>query len=177
MGLIINHGSHKEEEKIVSQQEIAQITKITPADEKVRKNSFNVQLTIIGSSKHKGKTLLDLIPYDPADGMSFKYKAIRRAAKCPVDPKENRVEIEKLLLNKAVPVKLSVREYEGNEYQNIQYLVPKATTPAAKPLEGDSPKETPVIPKALDNRPATPQPEMPADPNASEAISDDDFPF
>lgn len=186
MGLVINQGIHKDEQPIVSDKEIAQITKLTAAKEDVRKNSLNVELTIISDGKFKGRKLFDLVPYDPDDVMAFKYKALRRAAKVPYDKKEGTsIDIEKLLLNKAVGVKLSVREYEGTDYQNINYFAlegDKKITPVAKAKEAvkavadEAPKQEvqeDSLPDAMEENKETPAKANTPVPE----ISDDDFPF
>lgn len=182
MGLIINQGVHQDDRPIES-EEIAQITKVTPAKADIRPNSINVELTIISDGKYKGRKLFDLVPYDPDDPMAFKYKELRRAAKVPYDKNEGtKVDIEKLLLKKAVGVKLSVREYEGRDFQNIKYTAIKDSEKPT-PITKEAPKDEAPEEKAPATEPTAKEETKAAEEKPAKAnqpipeISDDDFPF
>lgn len=205
MGLIINQGIHKEDTPITSDYETGKITKVELADSKVRENSLNVETTIIGKSKYKGRKLTDLVPFDPEDPMSFKYKQIRKAVGKAYDKDEGtKIDIQKILLNKAVGLKLSVREYQGNDYQNIKYMplekknvtpvdtedeaqeeaAPKANTKAPEPEPEAEAQDTSELDELAETEEAEEKPKKPSKEKekplpepSDDVVSDDDFPF
>ena len=132
MGLIINQGKQdtskdNQFEVILSKDELAQIIKIEMDPE--WENTLKVTLKIIGeTSKHKNRLLWDRVSF--AGEFAWKYRSLRKAAGVPyVESESPNVDIEALLLNKAVNVELTARKgNDGNDYQSIKY---KAT--AAKP--------------------------------------------
>ena len=63
--------------------------------------------------------------YHPAGKFSWKYRNLRKAAGVPyTDGESPKIDIEALLLNKAVTVELMVRKgNDGNDYQGVKYKV------------------------------------------------------
>jgi len=86
----------------------------------------------------KNRYVVDRISYDPESPYSWKYRSVRKAVGVPYSPDEPpNIDIEKILLNKALRVDLSTRkgkDKEGNEreYQNVSYkpmVIQAATSP------------------------------------------------
>jgi hypothetical protein len=128
---------------------------------------------------NKGRFVFDRVSYDPTSDFSWKYRAVRKAAGCPYNENESaQIDIEKLLLNKAVTVDLGVRKGKNKdgveqEYQNITYKVvtqptqatapatpaptvaaPVDPTPVATPVNEDTttaPVEQPTVPNLTDD--------------------------
>ena len=136
MGLIINQGKQdtskdNQFELILSKDELAQIIKleIDPDWE----NTIKVTLKIIGEdSKYKNRLLWDRVSF--SGEFSWKYRNLRKAAGVPYTESESpNVDIEALLLNKAVRVELTARKgNDGNDYQSIKYKA-ASNTEAVKP--------------------------------------------
>ncbi len=132
MGLIINQGKQdtskdNQFEVILSNNELVQIVKLEmDAD---WENTLKVTLKVIGESKYKNRLLWDRVSF--SGEFAWKYRSLRKAAGVPyVESESPNVDIEALLLNKAVNVELTARKgNDGNDYQSIKY---KAT--AAKPV-------------------------------------------
>lgn len=141
MALIINQGKQDTSddnkfEIMVSENEIAQITKIEMAQK--LPNTISVTFKVISEGQYKGRLFWDRVTYDPKSEFSWKYRSLRKAAGCPyVEGESAKIDIEALLLNKAVTVKLGLRKgNDGNDYQAVTYKV--ATTKAtaiAEPAE------------------------------------------
>jgi hypothetical protein len=135
MSLIINQGTQDTSgdtnfEVMVSQNEIAQITKIEL--DKDWDNTLNITFKIISEGKFKGRLFWDRISFDPAGKFSWKYRNLRKAAGVPyVSGESPRIDIEALLLNKAVTVELTVRKgNDGNDYQGVKYKTNNVSTPS-----------------------------------------------
>ena len=153
MSLIINQGvqntsDDKNFEVMVSDNEIAQITKLEL--DKDWENTLNITFKIIGDSKFKGRLFWDRVSFDPSGKFSWKYRNLRKAAGVPYTEGENpKIDIEALLLNKAVTVELMVRKgNDGNDYQGIKYKI--SNTVQSKPVA--VPVQTPV---AVDSEDST----------------------
>lgn len=151
MGLIINQGKQdtskdNQFEVILSKDELAQIVKLEmDAD---WDNTLKVTLKIIGeNSKYKNRLLWDRVSF--AGEFAWKYRSLRKAAGVPyVESESTNVDIEALLLNKAVSVELTARKgNDGNDYQSIKYKNAKATAnTVAKPaVEAPSAVEETVL--------------------------------
>ena len=133
MGLIINQGKQdtskdNQFEVILSKNELAQIVKIEIDEE--WDNTLKVTLKVIGEdSKYKNRLLWDRVSF--SGEFAWKYRSLRKAAGVPYSENEStNVDIEALLLNKAVNVELTARKgNDGNDYQSIKYK-----TTAAKPV-------------------------------------------
>lgn len=128
MSLIINQGKQDTSkdnnyEVMISSNEIAQITKIEL--DKDWDNTLNITFKIIGEGKYKGRMFWDRVSYDPSGKFSWKYRNLRKSAGVPYTEGESpKIDIEALLLNKAVAVELMVRKgNDGNDYQGIKYKV------------------------------------------------------
>ena len=148
MSLFINQGKQdtsndKSFEPIISDNEIAQITKIE-LDENWP-NTLNITFKIIGESKYKNRLFWDRVSFDPKGEFSWKYRNLRKAAGVPYTETEDaKIDIEALLLNKAITVDLSTRKgNDGNDYQSVKYKVAKTTSAPAKTPE--APVETEEI--------------------------------
>lgn len=135
MSLIINQGTQDTSgdtnfEVMVSQNEIAQITKIEL--DKDWDNTLNITFKIISEGKFKGRLFWDRISFDPAGKFSWKYRNLRKAAGVPyVSGESPRIDIEALLLNKAVTVELTVRKgNDGNDYQGVKYKTNNVAAPS-----------------------------------------------
>ena len=147
MSLIINQGKQDTSgdtnfEVMVSSNEIAQITKMEL--DKDWENTLNITFKVISEGKFKGRLFWDRISFDPSGKFSWKYRNLRKAAGVPyTDGESPKIDIEALLLNKAVAVELMVRKgNDGNDYQSIKYknataanTVPKAATPVVEAEE------------------------------------------
>lgn len=126
MSLIINQGKQdttqdQSFEVMISAEETAQITKIEM--DKNWDNTLNITYKIISEGKFKGRLFWDRISFDPKGQFSWKYRNLRKAAGCPYSESENpKIDIEALLLNKAIKVELLVRKgNDGNDYQSCKY--------------------------------------------------------
>lgn len=126
MSLIINQGkqdtsSDNNFEVMVSANEVAQITKMEL--DKDWPDTLNITFKVISEGKYKGRLFWDRISFDPKGQFSWKYRNLRKAAGVPYTESENaKIDIEALLLNKAVTVELMVRKgNDGNDYQGIKY--------------------------------------------------------
>ena len=182
MSLIINQGKQDTTQDnkfnpITEKNVLAQITEIKLATSQT--NTLEVTMRLLNGA-NKGRFVFDRVSYDPTSDFSWKYRAIRKAAGCPYNENESaQIDIEKLLLNKAVTVDLGVRKGKNKdgveqEYQNITYKVinqpAQATAPAtpapaqAAPTQTTTPVATPV-----NEDTSTPAPvEQPAVPNLTD---------
>jgi len=139
MGLIINQGKQDTSkdntfEVIISKDELAQIIKLEMDPD--WENTIKVTLKIIGeNSKYKNRLLWDRVSF--AGEFSWKYRNLRKAAGVPYTEGEAvNVDIEALLLNKAVRVELTARKgNDGNDYQSIKYKASNEATKGTEPVE------------------------------------------
>jgi hypothetical protein len=136
MGLIINQGKQDTSqdnkfEVILSKDELAQIVKLEMDPD--WENTLKVTLKIIGeNSKYKNRLVWDRVSF--SGEFAWKYRSLRKAAGVPyVESESPNIDIEALLLNKAVNVELTARKgNDGNDYQSIKYKNATATNTAAK---------------------------------------------
>lgn len=159
MSLIINQGKQDTSgdtnfEVMISSNEIAQISKLEL--DKEWENTLNITFKVISEGKFKGRLFWDRVSFDPAGKFSWKYRNLRKAAGVPyTDGESPKIDIEALLLNKAVTVELMVRKgNDGNDYQGVKYKVSNTATtkPAAAPAQTHSvPAEEDVNPFESDN--------------------------
>lgn len=126
MGLIINQGKQDTSkdnmfEIIVSKEELCQIVKLEMDPD--WENTLKITLKIIGESQHKNRLVWDRVSF--SGEYAWKYRNLRKAAGVPYTESESpNVDIEALLLNKAVKAELSARKgNDGNDYQSIKYKV------------------------------------------------------
>ena len=139
MSLIINQGkqdtsSDNNFEVMISANEVAQITKMEL--DKDWPDTLNITFKVISEGKYKGRLFWDRISFDPKGQFSWKYRNLRKAAGVPYTESENaKIDIEALLLNKAVTVELMVRKgNDGNDYQGIKYK-PGNAKPVETPVD------------------------------------------
>ena len=149
MGLIINQGKQdtskdNQFEIILSKDELVQIVKLEMDPD--WENTIKVTLKVIGeNSKYKNRLLWDRVSF--SGEFSWKYRNLRKAAGVPYTETEApNVDIEALLLNKAVHVELTARKgNDGNDYQSIKYKASnesahkKEETISAVEVEEDNP--------------------------------------
>lgn len=143
MSLIINQGKQDTSgdtnfEVMVSANEVAQITKMEM--DKDWENTLNITFKVISEGKFKGRLFWDRVSFDPKGQFSWKYRNLRKAAGVPYSESESpKIDIEALLLNKAVTVELMVRKgNDGNDYQGVKYKVSNVKTedkPVATPVQ------------------------------------------
>lgn len=134
MSLFINQGrqdtsSDNTFEVMISEEEIAQIIKIEM--DKEWPDTLDVTGKIISEGKYKGRNFFDKVSFAASSPFSWKYRNLRKAAGCPYTEGEPvQIDIESLLLNKAIKVELGIRKgKDGGEYQNIKYKAQSATAP------------------------------------------------
>ena len=141
MSLIINQGKQDTTQDnkfnpITEKNVLAQITEIKLATSQT--NTLEITMRLLNGA-NKGRFVFDRVSYDPSSDFSWKYRAVRKAAGCPYNENESaQIDIEKLLLNKAVTVDLGVRKGKNKdgveqEYQNITYKVITQPTQATAP--------------------------------------------
>lgn len=143
MSLIINQGKqdisqdNQDFELMVSANELAQIIKMEL--KKDWPDTIEITFKVISEGKYKGRQFWDRVTFDPKSQFSWKYRNLRKAAGCPYTEGENaKIDIEALLLNKAVNVELGTRKgTDGNDYQKVTYKVSKtdSTKEQKKPTE------------------------------------------
>lgn len=135
MALIINQGKQdttqdNKFDPITAKGVLAQITEIKLADSKKMPDTLEVTFRII-AGEHKNRFFWDRITYAADSDFSWKYRSLRKAAGVPYSKDEpNNIDIESLLLNKAVTVDLGIRKGKNRdgveqEYQNVIYKVIK----------------------------------------------------
>ena len=178
MSLIINQGKQDTTQDnkfnpITEKNVLAQITEIKLASSQT--NTLEITMRLLNGA-NKGRFVFDRVNYDPTSDFSWKYRAVRKAAGCPYNENESaQIDIEKILLNKAVTVDLGVRKGknsagEEQEYQNITYKVVKQPAPAQAPA-APAPTQaapTPVATPANEDTVAPAPVEEPTVPNLTD---------
>ena len=185
MGILINQGvqdttQDNKFDPIVEKNVLAQITEIKLADAKKMPNTLEITFRILKGT-HKSRFFWDRVTFDPNSDFSWKYRSLRKAAGVPYSETEPKtIDIEKLLLNKAVLVDLGIRvgknkNHEDVNYQNVTYKVAQTDTQtdavvdaqAAVDFEDvvDEPKATQPDPKPEPKpaKTAKPKPAKPAE--------------
>ena len=157
MSLIINQGKQDTTQDnkfnpIVEKNVLAQITEIKLA--KTQTNTLEVTMRLLNGA-NKGRFVFDRVNYDPTSELSWKYRALRKAAGCPYNENESaQIDIEKILLNKGVTVDLGIRKGKNRDgveqdYQNITYKVtstPTTATPTTVAPTAQTPAPTQAEP-------------------------------
>ena len=154
MALIINQGKQDTTQDnkfnpITEKNVLAQITEIKLAT--TQTNTLEVTMRLLNGA-NKGRFVFDRINYDPTSDFSWKYRALRKAAGCPYNENESaQIDIEKILLNKAVTVDLGIRKGKNKdgveqEYQNITYKVIKQPAQANASVTPTTPAPTVAAP-------------------------------
>lgn len=149
MSLIINQGKQDTSgdnnfEVMISSNEIAQIQKLEL--DKEWENTLKITFKVISEGQYKGRLFWDRISFDPTGKFSWKYRSLRKSAGVPyVDGESPKIDIEALLLNKAVTVELMVRKgNDGNDYQGIKYKVASTNAaPSVAPVQAPVATEEP----------------------------------
>lgn len=131
MALIITQGKQDTTQDnkfnpITAQDVLLEITEIKLA--KTQVNTLEVTLRILEGT-YKNRFVFDRVTFDPTSQMSWKYRQLRKVAGVPYQENEPAsIDIEALLLHKAVKADLGVRkgknkDGEEQEYQDIKYKV------------------------------------------------------
>jgi hypothetical protein len=130
MGLIINQGKQivqeiKEQRKplefIEAEQVQGVIEEITPHN--FLEDNISVKVRII-DEPFKNRVVFGDANFNPTSKLNFTYQNLRTSAGYPYKPGENpELDIEKLLLNKVVTMKLFIRQAKnGKEYQGVRWV-------------------------------------------------------
>ena len=172
MGILINQGvqdttQDNKFQPIVEKNVLAQITEIKLADSKKMPNTLEITFRILQGA-HKSRFFWDRVTFDPKSNFSWKYRSLRKAAGVPYSETEPKtIDIEALLLNKAILVDLGIRlgknkDGEETAYQNVIYRVTKTNDQ----IEKVDVKVVEDFEKVLDEEPVaivkepTPQPKQ-----------------
>lgn len=135
MGILINQGvqdttQDNKFDPIVEKNVLAQIVEIKLADSNKMPNTLEITFRIL-QGPHKSRFFWDRVTFDPKSNFSWKYRSLRKAAGVPYSETEPKtIDIEALLLNKAILVDLGIRtgknkNGEDTAYQNVIYKVVK----------------------------------------------------
>ena len=138
MGLFINQGKQDASQDtkfdiLVAENITAQIVGVKLAQS--QPDTLEITFKIL-AGPYKGRLFWDRVNYNPTSDFSWKYRALRKAAGCPYSDKEGAsIDIEALLLNKAVLVDLDGREGKNRKgekqmYQNVKYKAAPARAAA-----------------------------------------------
>ena len=115
---------------IIANDVMLEITDLKLA--KTQANTLEVTLRIL-EGQHKNRFIFDRVTFDANSPMSWKYRQLRKCAGVPYQDNEpTSIDIEALLLHKAVKADLGIRkgknkDGEETEYQDIKYKVLNAT--------------------------------------------------
>lgn len=166
MPLIINQGKQdvsKDVGKfppIVGKNILVTITQIKLADN--IPNTLYIKMQVL-EGEFKNRYVDDKVTFDPQSPLSWKYRNVRRAVGVPYSEGEpTNIDIEAILLNKALRVDLGIKEgvdkktNEARQYQTINYK-PLQDTSVKAPIPNQNnpynkPKVTPANP-LLDPKP------------------------
>lgn len=159
MPLIINQGKQDTTQDnkfnpIVEKDVTAQITELKLAT--TQTNTIEVTMRLL-SGANKGRFVFDRINYDPTSDFSWKYRALRKAAGVPYkDNEPAQIDIEGLLLNKAINVDLGIRKgknKDGQEqqYQSVTYKVPPKKQVITPEVPTAQTEDTPVVKQDIVN--------------------------
>lgn len=141
---------------IVAQDVMLEITDLKLA--KSQANTLEVTLRIL-DGQHKNRFIFDRVTFDANSSMSWKYRQLRKCAGVPYQDNEpTSIDIEALLLHKAVKADLGIRkgknkDGEETDYQDIKYKVVNVKpTPMPQPgsvfSSGPTSVSVPSQPKA-----------------------------
>jgi hypothetical protein len=141
MGLIIDQGKQivqeiKEERKPLEFIEAEQIQGVI---EEITAHNFledniSVKVRII-DEPYKNRVVFGDANYNPTSKLNFTYQNLRVSAGFPYQPGENpKLDIEKLLLNKVVTMKLFIRDAKnGKQYQGVRWVPISPSVLGSKP--------------------------------------------
>ena len=147
MPLVINQGKQDTTQDnkfnpIKAKGVLAQITEIKLADSNKMPDTLEITFRII-AGEHKNRFFWDRVTYAADSNFSWKYRSLRKAAGVPYSKDEPKnIDIEKLLLNKAVTVDLGIRKGKNRdgieqEYQNVIYKVVKGVVETNEKVDAD----------------------------------------
>lgn len=139
MALLINQGKQDTSKDnkfapIVEKNVLAQIVEIKLSE--YQQNTLELTFRLLDGA-HKGRFVYDRVNYESTSPFSWKYRNVRRFAGVPYNENEPAtIDIEALLLNKAILLDLSIRKGtnkngEEAEYQNITYKAMNSTKKVA----------------------------------------------
>ena len=133
---------------IIAQDVMLEITDLKLA--KTQPNTLEVTLRVL-DGQYKNRFIFDRVTFDPNNAMSWKYRALRKCAGVPYkDNEPTSIDIEALLLHKAVKADLSIRkgknkDGEDTDYQDVKYKVVNVQpTPVPNAQPGSVFPSTPV---------------------------------
>ena len=137
---------------ITAQDVLLEITELKLA--KTQANTLEVTLRIL-DGQHKNRFIFDRVTFDANSPMSWKYRQLRKCAGVAYQDNEpTSIDIEALLLHKAVKADLSIRKGtnrngEEQEYQDIKYKVIDTKQSSVQPgsvFSNSTPTPSPVTP-------------------------------
>lgn len=175
MGILINQGKHVEEPvyKIMEAKNIrARITKLEVNPK--REYSIVVSMQIV-EGEFTNRYVTDYVDYNPESKNAWRYRSLRKSAQVPYSKTESeRIDIEKLLLNKVVTIDLAPRSYEyQGETRTVQNVTYKETQ--AQPIVEQELKPEDFEP-VKDIKPEDFEPEVPVA-NLKPKENEEDWPF
>ena len=127
MGLIIRQGkqdlSKDIPEPIEEKGVIAQIIGLKLADATKFPDTLEITFKLL-TGNHVNRKVWDRVNYNPTSDFAWKYRQLRKSASCPYSETEGEViDIEALLMNKAVCIDLSITvdTKTNKKYQRVGY--------------------------------------------------------
>jgi hypothetical protein len=150
MGLIIDQGkqviqevketTEKKFELIEAEQIQGVITEVT--QHKFLEDNLSIKVQII-DEPYKNRVVYGDANYNPTSKLNFTYQNLRTSAGFPYEPGENpKLDVEKLLMNKVVTIKLFIRDgKDGKQYQGLRWIPIRPNVLAPKKEETDFDKE------------------------------------
>lgn len=132
---------------ITAQDVMLEITELKLA--KTQPNTLEVTLRVL-DGQHKNRFIFDRVTFDANSPMSWKYRQLRKCAGVPYQDNEpTSIDIEALLLHKAVKADLGVRkgknkDGEETDYQDIKYKVTSVQPIPAQSQPGSVFSSTPT---------------------------------
>lgn len=145
MGLIIDQGkqviqqiketnNQKSYDLIEAEQIQGVIEEIT--QHKFLQDNLSVKVRII-EDPFKNRVVYGDANYNPTSNLNFTYQNLRTSAGYPYEAGENpKLDIEKLLLNKVVTMKLFIRTgKDGKEYQGVRWIPIKPQVLSSQPVD------------------------------------------
>lgn len=151
MALFVNQGKQDTTQDnkfnpIVAQDVLLEITELKLA--KTQDNTLEVTLRVL-EGQYKNRFVFDRVTFDANSPMSWKYRQLRKCAGVPYQDNEPAsIDIEALLLHKAVKADLGIRKGKNKDgveqdYQDVKYKVAKVT-PTPQPNVGSVFTQAPV---------------------------------
>jgi hypothetical protein len=147
MGLIIRQGRQDLSKDIPDPIEekgvVAQIIGLKLADATKFPDTLEVTFKLL-TGNHINRRVWDRVNYNPSSDFAWKYRQLRKAASCPYSEAEGEmVDIEALLMNKAVCLDLSITvdTKTNKKYQRVAYAEMPANALATPDETEDVPFE------------------------------------